>query len=189
MASYLETLTVNDFKDYFNIRDFTYASIWINTTTYQVSDIVYYGITRTFYSCLQINTASIPTTTADWQALSDTFYVLDEDITKAFEQAISLSQEDIFSQETAKIVYFLITAHFISISLQGQGSNSEIDAPGFVTSKSVGDVSLGYGTNANLSYMQNFLATTGYGKQALLYIKSILASSTTFLVLGDTTDA
>lgn len=190
MATYLETLTATDFKNYFNIRDFEYASIWVNSTTYQIGDIVYYSTTRLFYKCLKADITTIPTTAEDWQVLASNLYVLDEDITKAFEKALPLIPENkISKQTTAKIVYFLVTAHYITISLTQQGSLSSGEAPGFISSKSVGDLSVSYGSKADLKWMDEFLATTKYGKEALIYLRSIRAATSNFLIWGRSTNA
>jgi len=190
MATYLETLTPNDFKNYFNLRDFEYAVIWLNTSTYQIGDIVYYTNTRLFYKCLKADITTVPTTAEDWAVLTSKLYVLDEDINRAFEKALPLTPESSFTkQTTAKMVYFLITAHFISIDLSSQGGVSGIDAPGFITSKSVGDLSVSYSSKSNLGWLEEFLATTKYGKEALIYIKSITAATSNFLSFGKTTNA
>lgn len=189
MATYLETLTPNDFKNYFNLRDFEYASIWLNTSTYQIGDIVYYTSTRLFYKCLKEDITTIPTTAEDWQVLVSKLYVLDEDILKAFTKALPITPENSISQQnTAKMVYFLITAHFILIDLSSQGTGG-IDSPGFIMSKSVGDLSASYGSKSNLGWLEEFLAITKYGKEALIYIRSIAAATSSFLLLGKTTNA
>ena len=188
MANFIDTITPQDFKNYFK-RGFIYASIWDNSNTYNVGNVVYYNLTNSYYQCLNTNVVSIPTTTNDWLQLAGTNYVLDEDITKAFLQAKgSFNTASFSSQDIAKMVFLYLTAHYLCIDFNLQGLSIG-GGTGIITSKSVDDVAIQYGFPQRLLnspfYFQ--LLRTGYGAKALTYIYSNSASKMYAILGGETT--
>jgi len=103
-------------------------------------------------------------------------YVTDDDILKAFGEAIINFNPGIFSQdEQLRISYLYLTAHYMVNDLQtsAQGISSVGYAP--VNSRSVGSVSESYTLPdwmVNDPYMSNF-ATTRYGQKYLSLIKPL----------------
>ena len=182
-------VTVSDFETYFT-RDFVYATVWNNTTTYNTGNIVFYSITNnlgtTFYQSLKNGVTSIPTTIADWTPLAGNSYILPTDITKAFGEATSALPLTLFTKDaTAETTYLYLTAHYLYSDVVANGGLSN---GGLITSKSVDDVSLHFGISAKLqeSPIYSQWGQTYYGRKAITYIypRSI---ARTFGVVGGAT--
>jgi hypothetical protein len=186
----IDTITPQDFKQYFK-RGFIYASIWNEESIYNTNDVVFYEPTSLYYKCLSMNVSSEPTTIADWLALADKNYVLDEDIEKAFLQASGSFNQSLFSKEEyAKMVFLYLTAHYIVIDFQLQGLTAG-GSLGIITSKSVSDVSVSYGYPQKILENPVFynLAKTGYGNKAIGCIYPFMASASIGILWGTTTNA
>ncbi len=189
MAETLKDLTAEDFKEFFP-RDFCYATIWNDTTTYKVYDIVYYNPSRLFYKCLVENTNVAPTNQTDWQINEDQSCVLDSDIELAFTQALGIINSSDFKDfERAKMVYFFLVAAFIELdaNMRNEGGGGG-GTTGFIASKSVGDVSVSFKTPADITYNEEYLTSTNYGKKALFYLKPIMKAKTVGYYYGKSTN-
>ena len=92
MTNFFETVTVEEFKDYF-FRDFPYLPVWSAIKTYWTGDIVYYM--DNFYKSLVDDNTSLPDDESAWQKVKgDKFaYITDEDIAKAMTQALPNANE------------------------------------------------------------------------------------------------
>ena len=148
MASYIDEITVEQFKTYFN-REFPYAP------------------------------ASDPTNTE---------YITDADITRAFGQAKVNFPIYLFDKENGTIAFLYLVAHYLckDMAMAQAGINSV--GQYIVTSKSVGDVSASYGVPTKFlnDPILNYFSTTDFGLKylSLLYPRSIGAVN---YVLGGTT--
>lgn len=161
-------VTVQDFKDYFT-RDFIYATVWNDITTYNQGQIVFYNTTNTFYKCLNNDVTSVPTVALDWLALPGNQYILDSDIEKAFIEAQGFNYTIIPNDATARMVYLYVTANYLYGDVV---ANSGLSGAGLITSKHVDDVSLGYGISQIIqsSPIYSQWAQTYYGRKAITYM-------------------
>ena len=165
----LDLIAISDFKELF-FRDFPYLPIWDSEETYNEDDEVFYN--KLFYRCLNNGVSSIPTTITDWELYKDSInnYVLDADITKAFNEAkISFNKSLFGDDNTIKTAYLYLTAHFLvnDIKSANQGLNSTGDFN--VASRSVGSVSESYSIPQEWvnSSVLNFYTKSAYGLKYL----------------------
>ena len=136
-------ITITDFKSLFT-RDFPFLISFDAVSFYNEGEQVYYPTTRLFYTALKDGVASIPTTEADWVKVTDNAenYISDDDIQKAFNEAICNCNPAIFEDDNSlKLAFCFLSAHYLCLDIrtsqQGLGSKGE-----FVTaSKGVGSVS------------------------------------------------
>lgn len=173
----LNSVTTKDFKNYFP-NAFKYLILWDDKTSYKINTIVYYKNNCTFYQSLQSNNiGNLPTEVESkyWQELPEEDYFLytsDEDITKAMIQAKYSLNVDLFknSQELLKIVYLLLTAHYIVID--GLMNNNGGVASYIMSSKSVEGVSASYSIPTNIlnNPIFNSLGKTEFGLKYLGYL-------------------
>lgn len=145
----LDTIAISEFKALF-FRDFPYLPTWVVTTTYNTGDQVYYETNGLFYQCLNNGVVGgDPSTDAtNWVLYSDnTFnYVLDADITKAFNESLLSFNSNLpyGTCEQVKHVFYYLSAHYLvqDIKTSQQGLQSSGD---FITSsRTVGSVSETY---------------------------------------------
>lgn len=169
----LSTITVSDFKTHF-ARDFPYLPVWLNTSLYLTGDVVYYSTTQMFYKAKQNVTVAgtLPTDTTYWSLTAESTdnYVLDSDITKAFSEAkAGLNQSLYPNDETIKLSYLYLTAHYLCIDTKNMlaGINSAANFP--VSSRTVGSVAEGYAvpTHYTSNPILAFYTQTGYGNKYL----------------------
>lgn len=188
MTSFLDTITPQDFKDYFK-RGFIYASIWNNTDTYNTGNIVYYNLTDLYYQCKNNNITSLPTTANDWTPLLSKAYILDDDIEKAYFQAKEGGLNvTAFKDDLGKMVFLYLTAHYLCIDFSLNGLSMG-GSQGLLTSRRVDDVALDYGFPQRLINDPFYfgLLKTGYGAKALTYIYSNSVSKMYAILPGKTT--
>lgn len=184
------TVTTQDFKDHF-YRDFNYqAVLWNNTDTYNTDDIVYYTITRLYYKALNNALVGIlPTDTNNWVNTPDSNYVLDEDITKAFDEACLIFNESLFgeSEDAKKLAYLYLTAHYLVIDLNTAKNSSDLGSTGSIASRSVGNVSESYNIPKWMTDNETLapLSQTAYGRKYYSLVKPRLIAPT-FIVQGKT---
>lgn len=148
MASYIDEITVEQFKTYFS-REFPYAP------------------------------ANDPTNTE---------YITDADITRAFGQAKVNFPIYLFDKEYGTIAFLYLVAHYLCKDMAMAQSGINSVGQYIVTSKSVGDVSASYGVPTKFlnDPILNYFSTTDFGLKylSLLYPRSIGAVN---YVLGGTT--
>lgn len=138
-------ITIQDFKNLF-YRDFDYLPVWIVDTIYNIGDVVFYDTTQKFYTCKVNGTVGvIPTNTANWEVnpyLVKTDYVWDEDIEKAFNETDATVLTKINTDAAFKQAYLYLSAHYLVGDLNANGLQST--GNGLLSSKAVGNVSVGY---------------------------------------------
>lgn len=173
----LVNLQPNDFKNYFT-REFNYLNIWNEETSYKLYTVVYYN--DYFYQSLtNKNIANNPETSTDyWQIDNEedyNNYVNDNDITKAFFQALNNINYNLFGksqqeQELLKMCYLYLTAHYLLVDLKISKGNGAYN--GIITSKSVDGVSASYSYPQkilNSPYFSSFI-NDGFGQKYLDFI-------------------
>lgn len=166
-------ITVQDFKDQF-YRDFQYLPVWSNASFYNYGDIVYYDVTKLFYSCKNNGVTSLPTNTTDWSITTGTIndYIQDIDITKAYVEARQKFNYDLTdgTDEGIKLVFLYLAAHYLVSDLKAGGTDSQ--GQGLVGSRSVGSVSESY---VIPEWQQNaiysFYTSTYYGSKYINLVK------------------
>lgn len=171
----LNLFTPVDFKEYFP-REFQYFSdiIWNEYINYLKNNKVYYK--GNFYISLQDNNENNePNNSPDyWQITIGNIYdyITDNDIYKAFDQAKTSFNINLFLNDVNKmeIAFLLLTAHYLIMDLNmsnGNGVGSFL-----ITSKSVDGVSASYGIPQK--YLQNpyysYFASTSFGMKYLQYL-------------------
>ncbi|TDE17710.1 DUF4054 domain-containing protein [Dyadobacter psychrotolerans] len=167
----LSTITVDDFKSLFS-RDFPFLPTLVNTKTYKLGAVVYYTPTETFYTSLANSNTALPTDVTKWSVNADediNDYVSDTDITRAMAEARIIFNQDLFGDDdTIKMMYLYLTAHFLVNDIRTAG-NSFGGASYSVASRSVGNVSESYAIPK--AYADNptysFLTQSGYGTKYL----------------------
>lgn len=182
------TVSVDDFKKLFS-RDFPYLPVYIENKAYFTGDEVYYE--PNFYKSLTDGNTTLPTNTTNWELVNDTVddYLSDNDILRAFKEAKVNFNAGLFEEEeTAKMVFLYLTAHYLIIDLNNAQNPLAMGFMGFTQSKSVGSVSESYAipqfmtNNAILSQY----ATTGFGRKYLSLIQPYLIGNI-MLIPGGTT--
>lgn len=148
MASYIDNITIDEFKTYF-ARMFPFAP------------------------------ASDP---------NNQEYITDEDIQVAFGQAKINFPIKLFDEESGKVAFLFLAAHYLCMDMQMAQAGINSTAAYIVTSKSVGDVSASYGVPTKLlnNPLFNYLTTTQFGMKylSLLYPRTVGAVD---FVFGGTT--
>ena len=177
----LYLITIEDFKAYFQ-REFDYITnhYWLEDKTYKKDCIVYYEENNLFYISLQDNNkGNIPSEVTEWWQETEGNiydYITDNDIEKAFGQARTSFNIDLFinNKETLKIAYLLLTAHYLVMDLNmsnGSGASNFL-----ITSKSVDGVSASYGIPQK--YLNNpylaYLAGSSFGLKYLQYLVPLM---------------
>lgn len=171
----LKLIDVDCFKGYF-AREFDYLTNyeWKETKTYKKCETVFYN--DVFYKSLQNNNAgNNPETATEWWEITDGNkydYITDEDIEKAYGQARTTFNIDLFinDKEKLRIAYLLLTAHYLVMDLNMSNGNGASNF--LITSKSVDGVSASYGIPQK--YLNNpflyYLAGSSFGLKYLQYL-------------------
>lgn len=167
----LNNVTVQDFKDLF-VRDFLYLPVWLSTTTYNTGQEVYYEPTALFYRCLNNGVTSLPTDAGDWVLFNDEInnYVLDADITRAFQEAKVTFNQGLFpSEDEIRLAYLYLVAHYLVNDLKTALQGIESAGSQIVQSRSVGSVSESYAIPDawTASPIYNFYTQSQYGLKYL----------------------
>lgn len=179
MTTVTEAITVADFKGYFT-RDFKYApAAYIASKAYFLGDIVSYVVSGTTnYYQLKVATSIgvVPTNTTNWSAynLVAADYILDSDITKALAQGVNNVNPDIFESDAVLTdAFYYAAAHFLVMDIRMAEAGLDSRNEGVITNKSVGSVSVGYGTPADTgaSALQSFYQQTAYGQKYMAYVR------------------
>ena len=183
----IDNITVEDFKNLFT-RDFPYLPLYVEGKAYFADDVVY--VDPNFYKCLTDGTTTAPPN-ENWELTSDSTdnYISDTDILRAFAEAkINFNPNFFIDDETAKMVFLYLTAHYLVIDLNNAQNPLGMGFMGFTQSKSVGSVSESYGI---LQWMLSnrilgAYAQTGYGRKYLSLIQPYLIGNI-MLIPGRTT--
>jgi hypothetical protein len=167
----LTTILPQNFKDLF-YRDFPYLNVWDPAKTYNTGTKVYYSVTELFYTCKKDSVTSVPTTTTDWDAASDSIYnyILDADINKAFSEAQIIFNQSLFgSDANLTIAYLYLTAHFLVVDIRRSSQGLASKGDFLAQSQTVGAVSetLSIPSNMASNPIYQLYLTTGYGSKYL----------------------
>lgn len=102
--------------------------------------------------------------------------IVDKDIEKALKEAALNFNPKFFdnNSEEEKIAFAYLTAHYLVIDIANSTSGLASKFQGFMTSKSVGSVSVGYSLPSWITDnpMLSMLSQTGYGAKYLALIMS-----------------
>lgn len=183
MNNILETVTIEQFKEYFN-RDFPFLPLYDENKTYWKDDIVF-GDDENFYqSLIDDNTSALDVTTA-WKKIkgSKFDYVTDEDIAKAMTQAIQIGNDKFGETCTEKVnIYLHLVAFYLVMDLKNAATGVNSSFSGTVQSKHVGDVSESYAIPqwVNDNPMYSIFTQNGYGLKYLSLIAPYLACTIMF---------
>ena len=174
MANFFESITIQDFKNYFAIRKaftFNTAPLWNNTsaTPYTIDDKVYDSNFDIYTSLVDSNTQPLTNTTS-WAVEKYTFLVFDEFITEAFTEALSKISAGINklpnTDARKKEAYLLLSAHCLLLLLQEREqmeSSIAFSSSGFVGSESANGVSVSYAKPNDFTLSDAWFASTQYG--------------------------
>lgn len=182
MTNIFETVTIEQFKEYFS-RDFPFLPLYIEGKTYWLDDIVYYN--NNFYKSLTDNNTSLPTDTDNWEITKGDVldYITDGDIKKAMSQAIINANPRFGETDEDKInIYLHLVAFYLVIDLKNSSSGINSSYLGTVASKSVGDVSESYNFPQWLtnSPIYSIYSQNGYGMKYLSLILPYLSVTILF---------
>jgi hypothetical protein len=178
----LTTITVDQFKAHF-YRDFPYLPNYDAAALYNTGDKVYYATTKLFYTALSNGvTNTLPTNTTYWIVASDKLlnYVQDIDITNAFAMAQGVLNQGLFASDAdITLGYFLLSAHFLALTIKTSFGGIMANGGFPVQSRSVGGVSESYAIPAHYLKSQVFsqFTTTAYGMQYLNKIAPYLVGN------------
>ena len=182
MSNFFETVTVEEFKDYF-FRDFPYLPLWDAVKTYWKGDTVFFG--NSFYkSLIDNNIFNQPTNGTAWEKVPGNKYdyITDEDIAKAMTQALPNANER-FGETCVekKNIYLHLVAFYLVFDLKNSSTGINSSYLGTLASKSVGDVSESYNIPNWLtqSPLYSIYSQNGYGLKYL----SLIAPYTAVTVL------
>lgn len=184
MASIFDTVTVAQFKAYFN-RDFPYLPVWDASKTYWKDDVVYYSTDGNFYQSLIDNNTDLVSVTTSWKKVKGDVnsYITDNDILKAMSQAIIVCNDRFGETDEEKInIYLHIIAFYLVLDLKNAQTGINSSFSGTVQSKHVGDVSESYAIPqwVNDNPMYSIFTQNGYGLKYLSLIAPYLACTIIF---------
>ena len=178
-------ITAQEFKTQFPRFTPVYLPVYVSGNTYFMGDIVYYeGL---FYKCIVANTTDAPTVTAKWQLTKQTVlnYCQDSDILNAVKEANVNFNEQLFSEEDAKLIFMYLVAYYLTNDFKN--ALGQLSA-GITTSKSVGSVSESASVPQWMlnDKMLSAYARNGYGLKYLSLIMPYLVGNVMFFA-GETT--
>lgn len=166
--------SVDNFKALFNKGEFPFLPVYDEHKMYMELDETYYFNTERFYtSKVDYNKGNLPTNEEKWAETADRVesFVLDEDIARAFNEALVNFNPALFDEKDLELVFYYLTAHYLTVDKNNASSGGAVSV-GIMTSKTVGNVSAGY-TIPN-RFMKNpvlaYYATTGFGQKYLSYL-------------------
>jgi hypothetical protein len=189
MTSIFETVTVEQFKEYY-VRDFSFLPVFEYGKTYWKDDIVYWT-DENFYKSLTDDNGTTPDDTENWKKVKGNIYdyVTDTDIMKAYTQALANSNSRFGKDCSEKIMIFLhLMAFYLVVDMQNAAIGLGSSYSGLVASKSVDGVSESYNfpTWMTESPMYSLFSSNGYGLKYLSLILPYLACPILFS-RGDST--
>lgn len=182
MTNIFETVTVEQFKEYF-FRDFPFLPVYEEGKAYFADDEVYY--INNFYTSLIDNNTALPTDTQAWKVTKDDIYnyVTDADITKAMSQAIINGNPRFGDNDEERInIYLHLIAFYLCIDLKNAASGINSTYSGLVASKSVDGVSESYNFPQWLvnNPVYSMFNQNGYGMKYLSLILPYLSCTILF---------
>ena len=189
MQNILSCVSIEQFKEYFR-RDFPFLPLYYDNMTYWEGDIVFYN--DNFYQALVDDITDIsPTDTENWKKIKgDKFnYICDEDIVKAFSQALPNSNPFFGGTYAEKVnIYLHLVAFYLVFDIKNSSSGINSGFTGTLSSKSVGDVSEGYNIPNWMMQdpMYSIFASNGYGLKYLSLIAPYLSMTILFSKGGST---
>lgn len=175
--SFYETITIQDFKNYFGMRRaFTFNTIplWVSGNTYSTNEQVYNSYLFDIYTSLVDNNTQPLSNVSAWEKqdpLLSSFLVFDEFIEEAFKEAQSkinkwfnaLKDTDLKKKEG----YLLLTAHCLTLLLRAREqleSESADTSGGFIASESANGVSISYASpSQDITAYTYWIKSTSYG--------------------------
>ena len=193
----IKNISVNGFKTLFK-RDFPYLPVWVVNKAYFLNEVVYE--TLNFYISLDDNNLvqpSVDVANTDpsyihkWALYNGNVddYVSDEDIQRAFSEAmVNFNTEFFESDSMAEMAFYYLAAHYLVIDLNNAANSLTLGFGGLTQSKSVGSVSESYAIPQwilNDAILGPY-AQTGYGRKYLSLIMPFLIGDI-ILVRGKTT--
>lgn len=143
----LSTVTVADFKSLFR-RDFPYLNVYDSGTTYNQGTVVYFT-DMLFYCAAQdgITAANPPPDTIYWNKVTQDAdnYIQDDDIEKAFAEAMICFNQGLFgTDDQIKLGYLYMTAHYLCNDIRAAIDGITGTARFPVSARSAGSVSESY---------------------------------------------
>lgn len=182
MNSILDTVTVEQFKEYF-YRDFPYLPVFDANKTYWKDDVVF-DDDNFYISLIDDNTADVSDTDSWKKIKGNKFdYITDEDIVKAMTQAIQIGNERFGETCTEKVnIYLHLVAFYLVMDIKNSSTGVNSSFSGTVQSKHVGDVSESYAIPqwVNDNPMYSIFTQNGYGLKYLSLIAPYLACTILF---------
>lgn len=189
MTSIFDTVTVEQFKEYFK-RDFPYLPLWNDLTTYWAGDIVFED--DNFYQSLtDDNQGNEVTDTTNWQKVKgDKYaYITDDDISKAMTQARPNANEMFGATCNEKVnIYLHLIAFYLVFDIKNSSTGINSSYLGTLASKHVGDVSESYNIPQWVTEnpMYSIYSQNGYGLKYLSLIAPYLGITILFSRGGST---
>ncbi len=183
MTNIFETVTVEQFKEYY-ARDFSFLPLFNPLKTYWQNDIVYWTDDN-FYQSLTDDNITSPDNSENWKKIKGNIYdyVTDNDIMRAFQQALANANVRFGSTCQEKIMIFLhLIAFYLVMDAQNAAGGLGSSYSGLVASKSVDGVSESYNfpTWMTGSPMYSLFSSNGYGLKYLSLILPYLACPVIF---------
>lgn len=177
--SFFDDITIQDFKDYYEITgafNFNEFPKWDALVTYDINNQTYYTNYKIYTSLQNANTGNIPKTTPlFWSEDNQDLYpfiVFDEFITKAFDSAkstISFVFNSLKDSDPCKTdAFMLLAGHYLQIILNQRVGidNSAITPAGMISSESANGVSVSFAQmTENKNLFTQFLLQTAQGRQ------------------------
>lgn len=166
-------ITVTQFKEWFT-RDFPYLPEYEEDKIYFIGDIVF--VAPNFYQSLKDNNTDDVSVTASWKPIKESVdsYIGDSDIEKAINEAdLSFNKELFDDCESRSLALMYLTAFYLVVDIKNGCAGISSNAyASFVSNKSVGNVSEGYGFPAWVANnpMYSIYLDNGYGKKYLSFI-------------------
>lgn len=191
MTSIFQTVTVEQFKEYF-FRDFNFLPVFIEGKTYWLDDIVYWT-DENFYKSLIDDNTTTPEDTTNWQKIKGSIYdyVTDADIERAMSQALANANERFGFDDNERIMIFLhLIAFYLVIDMQNASAGINSSYGGLVASRSVDGVSESYNFPQWMtsSPMYSLFSSNGFGLKYLSLILPYLSCTVLFSHGGSTVD-
>lgn len=182
MSNIFETVTVEQFKEYF-FRDFPFLPLFVQGKVYFTGDVVYYE--NNFYKSLSDNNTTLPTDTDNWEVTKDNVlnYITDADIERAMSQAIVNANYRFGANDNERInIYLHLIAFYLVMDWRNASAGLNSGYSGLVASKSVGDVSESYNFPQWMvnSPIYSLYSSNGYGMKYLSLIIPYLSVTILF---------
>lgn len=187
--SIFDTVTAEQFKAYFK-RDFPFLPVYNPIQTYWKDDVVY-SDDNFYQSLIDDNVGNDVTDTLYWKKVKDDKYnyILDEDIEKAFTQALPNSNCNFGATCNEKInIYLHLVAFYLVFDIKNSSAGINSSFTGTLSGKHVGDVSESYSIPQWMLQdpMYSLYAQNGYGLKYLSLIAPYMAITIMFSPGGTT---